>query len=159
MRIVNIYLWSSVKSLKTAETLNAAVGYIVQIQTSKGPAEVGKTVLLNDLYEKTTANHSEIVALRLALSRINIKCELHMYTENQYLASTIENGWLEQWKDNDWKTKTGKECANKEEWQQLDKFLEGNEIHFHVKENHEFKKWLKEEVEKNRQFIKWEGKK
>lgn len=153
MKNINIYLWSSVKSLKPAETLNAAVGYIVQSQTSKGPAEIGKTILLDQLYAKTTANHSEMVALKMALSRINIKCELHVYTECQYLASSIENGWLAEWKSNGWKTKSGKECANKDEWQQLDELLTGNEIHFHVKEPHEFKMWLKTEVEDNRQFI------
>ena len=154
MKNINIYLWSSVKTLKPAETLNAAVGYIVQSQTSKGPAEIGKTILLDQLYAKTTANHSEMVALKMALSRINIKCELNIYTENQYIASALENGWLAEWRSNGWKTKSGKECANKDEWQQLDKLIEGNEIHFHVKEPHEFKNWLKNEVEENREFIK-----
>lgn len=159
MRKVNIYLWSSVKSLKTAETLNEAVGYIIQSQTSKGPAEVGETVLLTDICEKVTANQSEIIALELALKRINIKCELHVYTESQYLASSIENGWLEEWKAHSWKTKNGKECANKDEWQQLDELLTGHEIHFHTKEPHEFKNWLRSEVEEHREFIKRESRK
>ena len=148
MKRVNIYLWSSVKSLKTAETLNAAVGYIVQIQTSKGPAEVGKTVLLNDLYEKTTANHSEMVALKLALSRINIKCELDLWSENRYICSVFSQGWLKNWETTGFLKGNGEEVVDAEKWREVACLLNGRGILTHPQEEHEYKGYLEREVER-----------
>ncbi len=150
---VNVYLWSSLKSVKAAKTLNAAVGYLLEIQTKKGPATLNKTVLLSGVAEEMTANGAELYALKSALSRINIKCDVEIYTENRYIASAVENGWVQQWSIGGWVTKSGAAVANKEYWTEIWAKLDGVNVTWHVKEPHTYKKWLKEEVEENRVFV------
>lgn len=151
---IKIYTWSSLKSVKPAKTLKKAVGYILRFDSQKGPVELGKTVLLEELADKMTQNESEIEALKMAVSRINTKkSELEIYTENAYVARTIESGWIETWKANGWKTTAGKPVANRKQWEKLSELLEGHTVHFHVKEEHEYKNWLRNEVENARAFV------
>lgn len=150
---VNVYIWNSLKSPKSAKTLNEAVGYILETETKKGPATRTNTILLSQISEKMTMNEAELYAIKYALSRINIKCELDFYIENQYVASAVENGWLQQWKANDWRTKAGKDIANKKLWVEVEKLLEGHTVTWHVKEKHGYTTWIKDEVEVKRQFV------
>jgi hypothetical protein len=100
-----------------------------------------------------TANEAEMGVLKMALSRINTKCELNIYTENTYIANAVKNGWASRWKENGWKTKTGKDVANRKLWEELLPLMEGNTIRWHVKEPHAYRNWLRDEVENNRQFV------
>ena len=117
------------------------MGYILSVQTRKGEATASDFKTL----ENVTANQSELQVLILALKRMTQKSILHIYTENMYVANAIEN-WLENWKRNGWIAAKGKPVANLKEWQELDKLLKGHEYTFHVQEEHEYRKWLKNEV-------------
>jgi ribonuclease HI len=149
---LNVYVWSSVKSLKPACLLNKAVGYVLEYRTAKGDATLNNTLLFGE-DEKMTANGAELYVLKKALSRINIKCELNIYTESAYVAGAVKNGWTDQWKANGWKTKAGKDVANRKQWEELLPLLEGNTVIWHVKEPYPYRNWLKDEVEKNRRFV------
>jgi ribonuclease HI len=100
-----------------------------------------------------TANEAEMVALKMALERINTKCELNIYTENAFIANAVQNGWADQWKADGWKTKAGKDVANRKLWEELFPMLEKYTVRWHVKELYSYKNWLRDEVEKNRQFV------
>lgn len=108
---------------------------------------------MSDVAEEMTANGAELYALKSALSRINIKCAADIYTENRYIASAVENGWVQEWRENGWRTKSGAEAANKELWSEVLEMIEGMTIVWHVREDHSYKKWLKEEVEHKREFV------
>lgn len=92
MKHVNLYTYSSVKSPKAAETLNKAVGYILEFQTKKGPVTRTETILLGNLHKGITKNQSNILVVGMALSRMNIKVELDLYTDCAYLFSVLQNG-------------------------------------------------------------------
>lgn len=137
---VNIYTYSSAKGLKRQ---NAKAGYILSTQTQKGEATLSDFKILEDV----TANQSELQILILALKRMKQRSVLHIYTESMYVANAIEK-WLENWKKNNWTGAKGKPIANLEEWQELDKLLAGHDYTIHVQEEHEYKKWLKSEIER-----------
>lgn len=137
---MNIYTMSNAKGIKRQDV---RVGYILSTQTSKGEATRSNFELLKNV----TANQSELKALILALKRMNQKSVLHIYTESEYIKNAVEN-WLDSWKSSDWINAKGKPVANTKEWQELDRLLDGHAYMFHVKEEHEYKKWLKSEVDR-----------
>lgn len=152
MKHVNIYTYSSAKSLKAAEVLNEAVGYVLEFQAKKGVVTRTKTISLGDMHKKMTRNQTEIYVLGMALSRLNTKCELDIYTESQHVANAIEKGWVRNWEMNGWVNAAGKEVANIQEWKELLAFSNEHVIHFHVGEPHPYRRWLENEVLHGRQF-------
>ena len=137
---VNVYTITDAKSPKVHD---AKVIYALEVQTSKGPADVTREEKI-----EATANEAALLAVVKALGHITMPCELHIYTESRWVASGF--GWLEGWKKNDWKTRKGKDVAHKKTWQQLDELLQGHEVHIHCQEQHSFRKWMKMEVERKR---------
>jgi len=133
---VNIYTITSAKSPKRQ---SARIIYTLETQTSKGPADVTREERV-----EATANEAALLAVVKALGHITMPCELHIYTESRWVASGF--GWLDGWKENDWKTRKGKDVAYKETWQQLDALLTGKKITVHCKEEHSFRKWMLAEV-------------
>lgn len=145
MATVNIYTYSTAKSPKASKC--EAVGYVIEMETAKGEASVGNLLTVQDM----TRYQSELHVLKMALSRINTMCELHIYTECEYIAAGFEK-WLADWKLNDWQTKRGEAVKNSKEWQELDALVQqfGHILVFHVKEDHSYKKWFKENLEKEK---------
>ena len=66
----------------------------------------------------TTNNRMELTAVISALSVLKEKCRVTVYTDSQYIASAINEGWVYGWKKRGWKRKTG-EVKNPELWQRL----------------------------------------
>lgn len=77
--------------------------------------------------EQTTNNEMELLAVVNALSMIqqfNSFCsldetEFEIYSDSAYVVNAINCGWLENWKNNHWKTAKGKEIKNKKLWMQM----------------------------------------
>lgn len=148
MKRVNIYTYSTAKSPRISSIQYAAVGYVVEFVTAKGEATAGDFAVIQGM----TMYQSELHVLKMALSRINTKCELHIYTECQYAATGFEK-WLEGWKTDGWQTKRGQPVKNAAEWQALDALVQkyGHTLVFHVKEEHSFREWLKRNLEKEKE--------
>ena len=146
MKVVNIYTNTTAKSPKATKC--EAVGYVVAYETSKGEASVSNILTVKDM----TRYQAELYVLKKALSRINTKCELHLYTECEYIAAGFEK-WLEDWKTNDWQTKRGEAVKNDKEWKSLDALVQkhGHMLVFHVKEKHSYKNWFIDNLEKEKQ--------
>ena len=146
MKVVNIYTYSTAKSPKTTKC--EAVGYVIEFETAKGDATAGDLLTVKDM----TRYQSELYVLKKALSRINTMCELHLYIECEYVAAGFEK-WLTEWKLNDWKTKRGEAVKNSKEWKELDELMKkyGHVLEFHVKENHSYRNWLKDNLEKEKE--------
>ncbi len=81
-----------------------------------------------------TRNTTELKALTQAL-RILIKpCEVEVVTGNDYIKNTVKNGWVENWKENDWKRKNGKEPTNVEVWKELYLSMQLHKVRFSKEE-------------------------
>ena len=146
MKVVNIYTHTTAKSPKATKC--EAVGYIIEVETAKGDATAGDLLTVKDM----TKYQAELHALKKALARINTMCELHIYTECEYIAAGFEK-WLTEWKENGWQTKRGEAVKNSKEWQELDELVQkhGHMLVFHVKEHHSYKKWFIENLEKEKE--------
>lgn len=148
MKRVNIYTYSTAKSPKAAKSQCERAGYVIEFPTDKGDALAGNFVSI----EGMTSYQSELHVLKVALDRINTMCELHLYTESNYIAAGLEK-WLPKWKCENWQTKRGEPVKNIKEWQELDALVQqyGHELVIHVKEDHSYRNWLKENTEKEKE--------
>jgi len=77
----------------------------------------------------TTNNRMELTAVIEALSLLKEKCAVTVYTDSQYIASAINEGWVYGWMKRGWKRKTG-EVKNPELWQRLMELTREHEVKF-----------------------------
>lgn len=150
MKRVNIYTYSTAKSPKAAELQCEAGGYVMEYKTPKGDATASEVITL----QKMTAYQTQLHILKKALSRINTKCEVHIYTECPYVATGL-NKWLSQWKSAGWVTARGDPVKNAAEWKELDALVQkhNHTLVLHVKEDHSYRNWLKDNVEKEKRRV------
>ena len=141
--MVNIYLATSLKSPRRQ---NGVVGYILEAEGHEDHTltQFGRVI-------NVTKNQSLLLDLIHALNRINTSTEVTIWSDNAYIQSTVENGWLKQWSENGWKTHKDKYAANYEEWKKITERLEelgGIVPQFRTGEHHKFKNYLEAEVER-----------
>ncbi len=142
-----IYIESSIKGTRRQD---GVTGYVIEAQTSKGPATVTQFIQV----ENATKNLSDLLGLKNALSRIKTGSELVICIDNTYVQSAIENGWLEWWKEDGWVTAKGKSVANKDVWADILSALGGRLPLFGDGETHKYKRWLESELERRVREIK-----
>lgn len=77
---------------------------------------------------QTTNNRMELTAVIEALKALKTECNITLYTDSKYVMNGI-NEWLENWKQNGWKTSNKKNAVkNIDLWQQLDELIKKHEI-------------------------------
>lgn len=141
--MINIYIQTNIKGPKA----KAGKGlYLLEAQTSKGPATLTKTID----FECETENGAEIKTLLAAVGRINRPSEIVIHTDTHYTASACELGWTESWAANGWKTKKGEEVAYREEWQRLLWFLKTHTVSWRVQQPHEYKDWMQRRIDRQK---------
>ena len=59
-----------------------------------------------------------------------------LYTDSQYIAKAINEGWLRNWKRNGWKKSDKKPVLNVELWQALDAQLQRHQVQIHWVKGH-----------------------
>ena len=137
---VNIYLESSIRSPRRS---NGVVGYVLEAEGHEDKAKQQYGRVIN-----VTANQSILIDLEHALDHITKKTDITIWSDSTYLQSAFENGWLEQWKENGWKTNRNKEVANADQWEKILQKLDGVIPEFRTKESHSYKKYMKSEVKR-----------
>ena len=85
--------------------------------------------------DKTTNNRMELLGAISALSSLKEPCEVSLFTDSQYLAKAINEGWLKGWKAKNWKRKDG-ELKNIDLWQTIDNLLSVHTVTFHWVKGH-----------------------
>ena len=83
---------------------------------------MGREKELSGGERETTNNRMELRAVIEALSALKEPCEVELWTDSQYIARAINEGWLAGWKRRGWRRKEG-ELKNSELWQRLDALL------------------------------------
>lgn len=79
---------------------------------------MGREKELSGGERETTNNRMELRAVIEALSALKEPCEVELWTDSQYIARAINEGWLAGWKRRGWRRKEG-ELKNPELWQRL----------------------------------------
>lgn len=84
----------------------------------------------------TTNNRMELNAAISALEALKEPCEVELWTDSQYLARAVNEGWLAGWKRRGWRRKEG-ELKNPELWQALDALLARHKVSFNWLKGHD----------------------
>lgn len=83
---------------------------------------------------KATLNSNILQAAIEAVKALNYSCLLDIHTDSDYLISAFRNGWINVWKENDWKNAKNKEIRNKEQWEQLSSLMAAHSARFYKTE-------------------------
>lgn len=87
-------------------------------------------------FERTTNNRMELLAVIESLHCLKEPCFVELFTDSQYVAKAIKEGWLYNWKKNGWQTAQKKPVKNKDLWEALDKELLKHDVNFNWIKGH-----------------------
>ena len=75
--------------------------------------------------KNTTNNIMEITAVIEALKMLKYPCdyEVEVYSDSAYVVNGYNNGWIYNWKKNNWKNSNKEPVKNKELWMELDELV------------------------------------
>ena len=85
---------------------------------------------------ETTNNRMELTAVIEGLKKLNIACEVEVYTDSAYVCNAFEQNWIETWKVNGFKNASKKQISNIDLWQELLKQCEKHKVHFNKVKGH-----------------------
>ena len=78
-------------------------------------------------YFLTTNNRMELLAVIEALNNLKESCDIHLYSDSQYMKNGITQ-WIFNWKKNNWKASSGKPVKNQDLWIALDQAIARHKV-------------------------------
>ena len=72
----------------------------------------------------------ELTAVIKGLEALKEPCEVEIYSDSQYVIGAMNEGWLESWRNNGWKTAAKKAVKNPDLWQRLYELVARHKITF-----------------------------
>lgn len=90
----------------------------------------GKEKILSGGEAETTNNRMEIAAAVQGLSALKVRCSVKLYSDSAYLVNAVENGWLDSWQKNNWRTADNKSVKNKDLWLEIVRLLHAHDVTF-----------------------------
>lgn len=81
-------------------------------------------------YRLTTNNRMEIMAAIAGLSSLKERCAVTLYTDSQYLANAVNEGWAKRWRANGWKRNKKDRALNPDLWERLLELCEHHDVAF-----------------------------
>ena len=78
----------------------------------------------------TTNNRMELTAAIKALSALQEKCEVTLYSDSKYMIDAIQNKWVYSWKEKGWKKADKSPALNPDLWEKLLKLIDLHDITF-----------------------------
>ncbi|MCH5303955.1 MAG: ribonuclease HI [Ruminococcus sp.] len=76
----------------------------------------------------TTNNRMELTAVIKALELLKEPCSVSLYTDSQYVANALTQGWAKKWKANGWMRNKKEKALNPELWDRLLDLYETHQI-------------------------------
>lgn len=80
--------------------------------------------------DETTNNRMELVAVIEGLSALKEPCKVNLYSDSQYVINAVNENWLRNWKDSDWRNTSKKQVKNIDLWQKLIPLIERHDVTF-----------------------------
>ncbi|MHB2019406.1 MAG: ribonuclease HI [Candidatus Xenobia bacterium] len=65
----------------------------------------------------TTNNRMELMGALQGLQALKEPCEVTLYSDSQYMVRAFNEGWIEKWRHNGWKTSGKDAVKNQELWE------------------------------------------
>ncbi|CUS48686.1 MAG: ribonuclease MhA [Idiomarinaceae bacterium HL-53] len=86
-------------------------------------------------FHLTTNNRMELMAAIVALESLNQACKVELWTDSQYVRQGITQ-WIDNWRENAWRTSQKKPVKNVDLWQRLDAASSKHHIRWHWVKGH-----------------------
>lgn len=80
--------------------------------------------------KETTNNIMEITAVLEALKLLKEECEVKIYSDSAYVVNAFNQGWIYNWRKNNWKTANKEPVKNKELWEKLYELTQKHKVEF-----------------------------
>ena len=80
--------------------------------------------------KNTTNNIMEITAVLEALKLLKEECEVEIYSDSAYVVNAFNQGWIESWQKNNWKTAGKGSVKNQELWEELYLLTQKHKVKF-----------------------------
>lgn len=90
----------------------------------------GNQKTVSGFEQLTTNNRMELMAMIEGLKVLKEQCQVDLYSDSSYCINAFNNGWLESWQKNGWRTSDKKEVKNIELWQELIKLAAYHKVTF-----------------------------
>ncbi len=91
-----------------------------------GPGGWGTILIYKDMKKEisggeknTTNNIMEITAVIEGLKMLKYECKVEIYSDSAYVVNAFNQGWIYNWRKNNWKTSGKEPVKNKELWEEL----------------------------------------
>ena len=72
----------------------------------------------------------EITAVIKALQLLKYPCAAQIYSDSAYVVNAFNQGWIYNWRKNNWKTSNKEDVKNRELWEELYKLSKIHKIEF-----------------------------
>ncbi len=102
-----------------------------------GPGGWGTILMYKDIKKEisggcknTTNNIMEITAVLEGLKILKHECDVEIYSDSAYVVNAFNQGWIYNWRKNNWKTANKEPVKNKELWESLYEFTQQHKITF-----------------------------
>ncbi len=102
-----------------------------------GPGGWGAILMYNETSKEisgankdTTNNIMEITAVLEALKLLKEECEVKIYSDSAYVVNAFNQGWIYNWKKNNWKTASKDPVKNRELWEELYSLVQKHKVEF-----------------------------
>ena len=102
-----------------------------------GPGGWGAILMYNETKKEisgaeknTTNNIMEITAVLRALKLLKEQCNVKIYSDSAYVVNAFKQGWIYNWRKNNWKTANKEPVKNKELWEELYELVQNHEVEF-----------------------------
>ena len=100
-----------------------------------GPGGYGVVLLykghrkeLSGGFRMTTNNRMELTAAIEGLKALKYPCAVTLYTDSQYLANAINQGWARRWRANGWRRNKRDKALNPDLWAELLDLLDRHQV-------------------------------
>lgn len=104
---------------------NPGVGGYCSILIYKGVEKV-----LSGAEKDTTNNRMELLAVIIGLEALKERCVVNVYSDSAYVVDAFNQGWVNSWILNDWRTSGKKEVKNVDLWTRLLEITAMHDVHF-----------------------------
>ena len=91
---------------------------------------------LSGAERETTNNRMELTGVIRALEALKEPCEVALYTDSQYVANAMTQGWAAGWRARGWKRSNKEPALNPDLWARLLELCETHAVTFHWVKGH-----------------------
>lgn len=78
--------------------------------------------------KETTNQRMELRAAAEALQRLKEPCRVRLHSDSAYLINAFQQGWLNKWQNNGWKTIKKEPVENQDLWRELLELARRHEV-------------------------------